>query len=196
MPDKFKNKYRIDPARLQHWDYGWKAEYFITICTKDRNFFFGDIADDKMQLSHVGVIADLCWYEIKNHAKNVELGEFVVMPNHVHGILILNGGGAENDVGKMQNEKTHAFSLQQNTQPPEPKSIGQQRFQNQGKNTISSIIGGYKSAVTKHAHRLGFDFDWQALFHDHIIRDDKSFQTISEYIKNNPKNWSDDKFYP
>jgi putative transposase len=219
MNDKFQNKYRIPSARLQNWDYASEGAYFITICTKDRVHFFGEIVDGTMSLSQVGVIADLMWYEIKNHAKNIELGEFVVMPNHIHGILILNGmGDVTNDVTNNTTtdvvtnvvtdvvtndvtndvtddvtddvEKRHAFSLR-----PEPKTIGQQRFQNQGKNSISSIIGSYKSAVTKHANRLGFSFAWQTSFHDHIIRDAQSFENIQNYIANNPMNWEKDKFF-
>jgi putative transposase len=75
------------------------------------------------------------------------------------------------------------------------KTIGQQRFQNQGKNTVSSIIGSYKSAVTKNCNRLGLPFAWQTRFHDHIIRNDESFHRISTYIKNNPTNWKDDKLF-
>ena len=71
----------------------------------------------------------------------------------------------------------------------------QQRFQNQGKNTVSSIIGSYKSAITKHANRLGFRIDWQARFHDHIIRDDAEYSRIAEYIETNVVNWTTDKFY-
>ena len=76
-----------------------------------------------------------------------------------------------------------------------PQTIGRKRFQNQGKNTVSSIIGEYKSAVTKHANRLGSDFAWQSRLYDHIIRDKKSFEDISNYIKNNPKKWREDEFY-
>jgi REP element-mobilizing transposase RayT len=197
MAEKFQNKYRVPSARLQHWDYGWDAAYFVTICTKDRECLFGEIVNGTMNLSGIGIIADVMWYEIKNHAKNIELGEFVVMPNHVHGIIILNGneeknatggGGNGNDSDGTHVETTHALSLQS-------KTMGQQRFQNQGKNTLSSIVGGYKSAVTKHAHRLNFDFAWQSRFHEHIIRDEKSFQTISHYIINNPSNWPTDKFF-
>jgi REP element-mobilizing transposase RayT len=97
--NKFQNKYRIPSARLQSWNYGWDAAYFITICTKNREHLFGEIMVEKegilsqkiMQLSPTGIIADVCWFEIKNHAKNVELGVFQVMPNHIHGIIILNG---------------------------------------------------------------------------------------------------------
>ena len=194
MSDRFKNKYRIKSARLQNWDYGWNAAYFLTICTKDRGHFFGEIQNGKMQVSPAGAIAYVLWEEIKIHAKNVELGEFVVMPNHVHGILILD----RNEMNTTPNVgTTHALSLQQpSKQPPKPpQTIGQQRFQNQGKNTVSSIIGSYKSAVTKYCNRLGLPFAWQSRFHDHIIRDEKSFQRISEYIINNPLNWPDDQFF-
>ena len=75
------------------------------------------------------------------------------------------------------------------------KSESEKRFRNPGKNTISSIIGGYKSAVTKHAHRLGIEFEWQSRFHDHIIRNDAEYQRINDYIENNPLKWNDDKFY-
>jgi len=70
---------------------GWSGAYFITICTQNRECYFGEIKNKKMILSPTGAIADVLWYEIKNHVKNIELGEFVVMPNHIHGILILNG---------------------------------------------------------------------------------------------------------
>lgn len=192
--DKFKNKYRISSARLQNWDYRWEGAYFITICTQNREHYFGEIVDRKMQLSHVGIIADILWYQIPHHNQNVELGAFVVMPNHIHGILIITPNDNDDGNGGDNVETGHALSLQQ--QPSEQsKPIGQQRFQNIGKNSISSIVGSYKSAVTKHAHRLQFDFQWQTRFHDHIIRDDKSFQTISDYVINNPANWGDDKFF-
>ncbi len=112
------------------------------------------------------------------------------MPNHIHGILILDGNGNNDGDGNV--ETTHALSLQS---PTKQQTIGQQRFQNQGKNTISSIIGGYKSAVTKHANRLGFEFAWQSRFHDHIIRNDDEYERIKQYIINNPAKWGDDKFY-
>ena len=172
MSKKYKNKYRTTSKRLQNWDYGWAGAYFITICTKNMVNYFGEIVDGQMKLSPIGVIADILWHEIKNHAKNVRLGEFVVMPNHIHGILILDGGGRDVDVQQ---------------QP------GQQRFQNQGKNTVSSIIGGYKSAVTKHARRLGFEFAWQPSFWDHVIRNEGEHQRIAQYIINNPEKWEMDK---
>lgn len=193
MNDRFKGKYRIESTRLQNWDYGSNGYYFITICTKNRIPYFGEIVNGKMKLSQIGILADVFLYEIKNHSENVELGEFVVMPNHIHLILIL-----KNDV-----ETRHALSQRMirnnKNNPPqpqweqEPQPIGKNRFQNQGKNTVSSIIGSYKSAVTKHAHRLGFEFAWQSRFHDRIIRDEPEYYRIANYIKQNTANWEGDK---
>ncbi|MBN2682266.1 MAG: transposase [Bacteroidales bacterium] len=190
MAEKYKNKYRIESCRLQNWNYGWNGQYFITICTKNREHYFGEIIEGKMQLSNIGVIANILWYEIKNHAKKIKIDEFVVMPNHIHGIITI-----ENDdlMDNVVVETRHALSLQQ--PQPQSQSIGQQRFQNQGKNTISSIIGGYKSAVTKHVNRLGYIFAWQPKFYDHIIRDDDSLHRIKKYILDNPKKWKNDNFY-
>ena len=199
MSEKYQNKYRISSARWQNWDYGSAGAYFVTICTKNRLHHFGKIVDHKMYLSHTGLLADVFWHEIKNHAPGVTLDEFVVMPNHIHGIVILNGNENENaGDGEQPNvpsnvETRHALSLQQ-PQYPQP-TIGRQRFQNQGKNTLSSIIGSYKSVVTRHANRLHLPHDWQARFHDHVIRNEEEFQKITHYIQNNVSNWDKDKFY-
>jgi len=199
MNEKFKNKYRTTSTRLQHWDYRWDGYYFITICTKNKEEYFGEIIDGKMILSPLGIIADILWCEIKNHSKNMQLDAFVVMPNHIHGIIILS----DNIVGtetksttevtrRVEDETRHALSLREQQQHT---TIGQQRFQNQGKNSISSIIGSYKSAVSRHAHRLGFDFEWQNKFYDNIIRDDQSYREIIDYVENNPQKWEDDRFF-
>ncbi len=184
MTDKYKNKYRISSIRLQNWNYGWEGAYFITICTQNRKYFFGNIVNKYMELSPVGVLANLFWYEIKNHTKKVELGAFSVMPDHIHGVIKLTGT-------TVSSVKTrHALSPQQHPlSPGQQQTIGQQRFQNQGKNTISSIIGSYKSAVTRQAHCLGIEFAWQSGFYDHIIRDKKSYDRIKKYIVRNPMKW-------
>lgn len=114
MTDKFQHKYRIASARLQNWDYRWNAAYFVTICTKNRDNYFGKIVNQKMELSNVGLLANVLWFEINNHSENIELGEFVVMPNHVHGILIFN-----NDISDGSNVETrHALSLPPPMPPP------------------------------------------------------------------------------
>lgn len=203
--DKFIDRYRIGSTRLQKWDYRWKGAYFITICSRNRESCFGEIADGKMKLSGIGIIADILWYEIKTHAKNVDLGAFVVMPNHIHGILILNGNNypANNNVDiesvndDINVETLHATSLQPNQTLPTKSSLKNEFMSDISpkSESVSTIIRSYKSAVSKHAHRLGLVFVWQERFYDNIIRDEKSLLTISKYIENNPANWIDDRFF-
>jgi REP element-mobilizing transposase RayT len=193
--EKYKNKYRIAPSRAQWWNYGWNAAYFITICTKNRAHYFGEITNQKMHLSNTGVLADVFWHEMKNHAISIELDAFVVMPNHIHGILILNGNENEFINSSVGNIDLNVNAGNIENLKENDLTIGQQRFQNQGKNTVSSIVGSYKSAVTKHANRLNLESGWHPRFHDHIIRNDAEFERISNYIENNVLNWKEDKFF-
>ena len=178
MDEKYQNKYRIQSARLQNWDYGSNASYFITICTKNRDHFFGEIRNNEMHLTNTGWLAETYWLKIPTHFPFIELGNFTVMPNHVHGILIMDK--QENQTGNNNSND---------------KSPGQLRFQNQGNETISFIVGSYKSIVSKKGHISNPTFDWQSRFHDHIIRDADSFERIQQYITTNPLNWKNDKFY-
>ena len=190
MQNKFKNKYRILSTRLQTWDYSKNGAYFITICTQNREHFFGNIQNGMMQLSEIGKFAERYWLEIPEHFPFVELGNFVVMPNHVHGILIIN---KIDDLSLSESVETRqclvSTTIKLNT------TIGSSRFQNQGKNTISSIVGSYKSIVTKMSRQTHSNFAWQSRFHDHIIRNSQSFENIQNYIFENPLNWKNDKFY-
>ena len=180
---KYKNKYRIASTRLQGYDYRQNGAYFITICTKDRVHFFGNISkpsndrDPVMQLNELGELAEKFWMEIPEHFPFVELGNFVVMPNHTHGILIINKKQSTLDSGDVAcNVSTMMAKIS-----PKPGSI-------------STIIRSYKSVVTKNARLINPDFKWQARFHDHIIRDTQSFNNIHHYIEKNPVNWNKDKF--
>ena len=227
MAERFQHTYRVPSARAQWWDYGHNAAYFVTICTKNREHFFGKIVDGKMQLSSVGIIADVFWHEIKTHVDFVTLDSFVVMPNHIHGIVIIDKsmnnaivetGHALSHIAETDNivktegvaetkdtvkidgiiETGHALSLQPSTTPQPSEflqSFGQKRFRNQGSGTLSAIIGSYKSAVTKHTHRLGYNFVWQTRFHDHIIRNNDEYRRIADYIIRNPESWKNDKFF-
>ncbi len=144
--------------------------------------FFGEISKRKMHLSEIGRIADTCWKDILNHFPFVHLGEFVVMPNHVHGIIIVD---KPND-GTVETQDFASL--------PNLKQTPQNEFGPQSKN-LASIIRGFKIGVTKNTQKIRLDFKWQTRFHDHIIRNEESFQRISEYIQNNPTNWKEDKFY-
>lgn len=188
--DKYKNKYRIASARLQHWDYQWAGAYFITVCTQNREHYFGHIVDGKMQLSQVGEIAQFEWlktFEMRPDM-NLWMGEYVVMPNHFHAII----GIGDNEFNRRRETQCrgamHCVSRTDTTIHPK------NQFGPQSKN-LASIIRGYKIGVTKNARQINPDFRWQTRFYDHIIRDDQSFQKISEYIQNNPTNWQDDKFH-
>ncbi|MEO7175581.1 MAG: transposase [Saprospiraceae bacterium] len=184
MAEKFQNRYRISSTRIQNWDYGWEAAYYVTIITKGRKCLFGEIVNSEMLLSDIGSVANSLWFDIINHETNIELGDFVVMPNHLHGIIIINGDmNATDYIGRFQS----SYNI------TTPESTGEKRFQNPGKGSLSTIIGSYKSAVTRQCHRLGYDFAWLPRFYERIIKDEVAFQNISNYIKNNPQNWQDDK---
>lgn len=90
MPDKFQNKYRIPSARMRNWNYGWNKSYFVTICAKKREYYFGEISNGEMIFSEIGEMANKYWLEIPEHFPFVVLDEFIIMPNHVHGIIIIN----------------------------------------------------------------------------------------------------------
>ncbi|PXX98890.1 transposase [Marinifilum breve] len=185
MSAKFQNKYRIDSTRLQSWDYGSNGKYFITICTCEMEHFFGRIADENMFLNELGELADSYWREIPNHFPYVHLDEFIVMPNHIHGILVID------DPYNWKNVQTRQCLVSNKSY----QNPGRKRFQNQGNNTISSIIGSYKSIVSRQAHKINPKFEWHTRFYDHIIKDQKALQRIRNYIKYNPKNWREDKYF-
>jgi len=116
-----KNKYRSQSLRLQHWDYADNAAYFITVCTQNKACYFGAVVEGVMALSPLGVLADVLWYEINNHTDYVELAGFVVMPNHIHGIIIINNPDCV--------ETRHALST----------ATGNTRLQNQGKTPFHQL---------------------------------------------------------
>jgi putative transposase len=201
MAEKYNNKYRIASARLSNWDYRRNAAYFVTICTQNRQPFFGHIETvetlqcnvSTMVLSQTGKIAENCWREISIHFPFVVLGEFVVMPNHVHGIVVIdNAGSAISGV-----ETLHCHVSTDETVDDEP-STGKNEFMasiSPKPGSLSTIIRSYKSAVSKLAHVISPEFGWQERFHDHIIRDEGSFILIQNYIVSNVQNWKADKFY-
>ncbi len=205
MAEKYQNKYRIKSARLKNWDYGSNAAYFVTICTHNREDYFGEINNGTMKLSNIGQLANTYWNKIPAHFPFVELGAFVIMPNHVHGIIVIdklidddgtlrgdNGDDNDNHDGNGVHEETlHATSLL--SQNDRNKNIAMASISPK-KGTLSTIIRSYKSVVTKNARSIDHDFSWQSRFHDHIIRNDRSYRTITDYIINNPLVWNKDKF--
>ncbi|MFC1622518.1 transposase [Patescibacteria group bacterium] len=193
MPYKIKKSYR-----KQGYDYSLNGYYFITICTKGRKHCFGKVEKGKMILSLLGKIAVNFWIDIPKHFKHIRLGEFIIMPNHVHGIIIL-----EDSIQSMFNDyvvETGHRTVRQNYKssrtgqcpvPTEYKS----EFGHVKSNSISTIIGSFKSICTKIIHQKypQTNFAWQPRFHDRIIRDEEELYNIQNYIYYNPDNWYRDR---
>ena len=187
---------RISLIRLKHWDYGSPGLYFITICTYQGAHYFGDIGpppgmaapppglpfdpkeiDDNakrppgmaaLRETEIGRIAREFWYRIPEFHPYVILDAFVIMPNHIHGILMIDKPG-------YQEWNTNIFGPQSNN--------------------LASILRGYKSAVTTYAREQGILFRWHYRYHDHIIRTEKALKNIRNYIWSNPENWGKDRFH-
>jgi len=161
--------------RLRNYDYASDGWYFVTICTHDREFYFGKIENQIMYPSDVGMQAELMWNEIPQHFPMAELGEFVVMPNHIHGIIGIH------------------------VRPPHGVAQQSPNFNQFGKTipgSLSAIIGQYKSSVSRWCIKNNRAiFAWQSRFHDHVIRSQEEFDRIENYILNNVANWNSDKFY-
>jgi len=181
----YKNKFRVESTRLKEWDYSTNAYYFITLCTKGKKCFFGDLKNGKPVYSEIGEIVTDEWLKTEKMRPGIVLDEWVLMPNHLHGIIIINN---ENN----SNVETHSSASQQlkATNPNKPP-------QQKRRNNLSNIIKGFKSAATKRIHIAGYrDFSWQARFYDHIIRNEKSLFYIRKYIKYNPLKWELDNANP
>jgi len=173
----YEGKYRIESTRLKRWNYSSRGWYFVTICTHNRRLIFGRIVNHEVHLSPLGVIADAELKSLNTHYKNVELTDYIVMPNHVHAIVMIDG--------------EHCF-------PPHEKRVfcndSPKSFTSPSAGSLSAIVRSYKAGVTLEASDLGFrQAIWQARFHDHLLRGDKVIAAVREYRRNNPANWAIDK---
>ncbi len=168
---------------LKEYDYSLPGVYFITICTKNKECLLGEIIDREMKLNDIGKLVQNYWVEIPNHFSNVMLDKFVVMPNHVHGIIIIGDVGATLAVAPSpaitQNQRAGAS--------PAPTSLGQ-------------IVGAYKSLCVNHWLKYikqnkidGIGKFWQRNYYEHIIRNENELNRIRHYIINNPMNWESDE---
>jgi REP element-mobilizing transposase RayT len=180
MQNKYLNKYRIESNRLKGYDYSSYGYYFITIVTQNRIPVFGDCKNGKVVLNEYGMIALEEWLKSGNIRKELDIDEFVIMPNHIHGIVILKNI-KNNDNTISYNQKNSFFR--------KPKSI-------------SSFIAGYKSGVMKRINQIlekrnepiynRYNRLWQPNYFDRIIRNEKEYIKIVEYIRNNPSKYTND----
>lgn len=154
--------------RLKDYDYTQAGAYFVTICTHDRKRIFGHIDDGEMILSDAGVIARDRWLALPNHHPHAELDFFVMMPNHMHGIIILTD---ENPVGTM----------------PALSAEGNKHLTSR---SLGTVVGSYKSSATRHIRqniaKHKTDKIWQPRYHDHIIRNPNDLHRLREYVLYNP----------
>lgn len=169
--------------RLKGYDYAQAGLYFITICCHKRVRHFGNVVNGEMMLNEFGMVAHNEWMQTPAIRNNVELLEFVIMPNHIHGIIRLLGRGECDSPGN-GNELCSS-------------NLGECNLPLRGTSqTIGAIVRGYKSSVTKQLNSMDIGCTvWQRNYYEHIIRNEQSYQQIAHYIINNPMNWKDDKFY-
>ncbi|MCU0372121.1 MAG: transposase [Ignavibacteria bacterium] len=163
------NKKQRSPAI----DYSFPGLYFVTICTKNKTHLFGKIKSGEMILNELGRIAQNVWNELINHFEDIKLYDFIVMPNHIHGIInILN------------TERTDGYN-------PD-RVIRQKRIQK-----LPVIISSYKSAVSREINKISGEkiFAWQSSYYDRLIRNEEEFDALSVYIVKNPLNWENDIEY-
>ncbi len=166
---KFNKTFRIESARLKEWDYSTPWWYYITINTKNHVEYFGEVKNEKMVLNKLGKIVLEEWLKTKEIRKNIELNSYVVMPNHIQGILIIN----DNCRAVARNGSTEKKNIHSNILPKT--------------NSLSAIIRSFKSAVSKQIHLTGnTEFSWQARFYDRIIRSESELFRIRKYIQQNP----------
>lgn len=188
---KIKKQYRL----LGH-DYSSPGDYFVTMCTKNREMFFGDIVDGKMELSDAGKIAREMWLNIPKQFPNIKLGVFEIMPNHVHGIISIEDIVS---VGRNLINQIPTSGKILNNQIPASKEIWKSRIKynpmEMSAISLGKIIRWYKGRV-KFEIGKSFgksNFAWQSRYHDRIIRNDHEYDRIRQYIIDNPKNWSNDR---
>jgi REP element-mobilizing transposase RayT len=174
MSAKFNMKYQTSSGRLKNYDYTLPGMYFITINSKNKRPLFGGIEDSLMKLSQIGLIAENCWKRLPDHFDNIRLDRFIVMPDHIHGIITITHRTEK--TGKLCLETIQKKDKAMAAISPKTGSLG-------------NIIRSYKSAVARFSHEFMPDFEWQPGYYDHIIRDFDELLRIQEYIKENPSNY-------
>jgi len=188
----FKNRKR---NRMAGYDYSQNALYFITICVKDRICCFGKVVNGQMECNDYGKIAHLHWQWLFSQYPYIVSHAFIVMPNHVHGVIEIDAsrvGGTGRDLTvrdlSVRDLSVRDLSLRD-------LSLRDLSLQPIKIKPLSQLIGAYKTTSSAKIHLAGMpEFNWQRSFHDHIIRDEKAYLNIVNYIKNNPKKWAEDCF--
>ncbi len=200
--------------RLRNYDYSSDGFYFVTICVKGRGCWFGNVwkehpgdAAARIRMNAFGKIVEECWYDLPNHYMNCVLDEFIIMPDHVHGIIVIQNQQipgekignnheccrdmtARNEYHGMDiaGDGTVGDGLVGDGFKPSPTIPGESPPKN---HSLSEIIRGFKTFSSRRINETNpeITFQWQRSFHDHIIRDERSLDAIRRYIRNNPNKW-------
>ncbi len=169
--------------RLSGFDYSRDALYFVTSCVKDQVCCFGQVIASEMMSNVYGKIAHAQWEWLQAQYPYAISHAFVVMPNHVHGVLEIN-----RDFVRMDQD----LEMEQDSvRTGRDLSVPEIKIK-----SLSQLIGAYKTTTSKKIHLAGYpEFQWHRSFHDHIIRDEKAYHNIVHYIQDNPTRWNQDKFY-
>ena len=173
--------------RLKGYDYSQAGAYFVTICTQNRECLLGDAVDGEMRLNEMGKTIMACWQRIPEHFRDIEIDEFIVMPNHVHGIIVINHNVGAQFIAP---DRTNA-SLQGN------QGVINQGVMNHAP-TVGNIVRAFKvrcAYTINRTHNTSGITLWQRNYYEHIIHDETEMNKIQEYIINNPLNWEMDENY-
>lgn len=165
-------KHRRRSIRLKGYDYAQAGAYFVTMCTRDRVYLFGDVVDGQMQLNDCGQVVADSWLWLSGRYPHVDLDEWLVMPNHLHGIMILTG--------------------------PDGRG-GSQTAPTKNRKPLGRLIGAFKTVSAKRLNRVrntpGVPL-WQRNYYEHIVRSEESLHHIRQYILDNPSRWNEDRENP
>ncbi len=170
-----KHRRKLRSLRLKDYDYSQGGAYFVTICTKDRQNLFGHISGESMINNSAGQMVEKSWYDLPNHYR-CELGEFIVMPNHVHGVIII--------LDKEQNNSKN------------PVGAGLKPAPTVGLPEIVRALKTFSARRINEQQRSPGRSIWQRGYYDHIIRDEEGIEKITEYIRCNPIRWAEDRNNP
>lgn len=183
-----ENKPQRRSPRLRDYDYRQNGAYFITICTHRRRYLFGQVVDDAMRLSAIGELAEAAWTTIPDHFPFMELDAFAVMPNHVHGLVVITSDSSS----EYERRTRYISSLQPGSSPKEQRANGATA------GSLGVIVASYKAAVTRAVNRT-IDKPprplWQERYYDHVVRNEEELNRISDYIVANPSRWQEDSLY-
>ena len=196
--NKFQGKYRIDSIRLNDFDYSKNGAYFVTICTRNNEYILGNVNNQLMNMTRQGEIVKECWLALPLHYCNCTLDEFIVMPNHVHGVVIINNDIIEtsfkqDNIVAETGLKPDKVVVETGLKPVSTAGRVAKPY------SLSEIIRGFKTfsarKVNEYQNTRGKPF-WQERFYDRIVRNEEELNRIRRYIVENPLKWELEKNNP